>query len=241
MPGQKEKIALMLIALFVLSGYTLSWLHERTLPSPGPYNGIGLEPEVFKISAHNLSSVAGNYKPLAYYRKRVGSEVSVGIEYHAGALRNVGCNQFQIRGRLHLVIIPADGSIAIRRVLVILENETNVTVDNLFPVESGVLYLKTLDGVFEMLPGYLPNHTKRQVMVIRAVRPSWGVSLEADPYVDLGLEKHRTEKEIEGRTRLVIRVDYLRRTGFFTSERGTFKVEIPMNYLITDLDSCPYR
>jgi hypothetical protein len=237
---RKEKAALMLITLIILAGYTLSWLHGRTLPSPGPYNGLGLRREVFNVSTLNLSSVAGNYTPVAYYQKRVGFEVSVGIEYHAGALRNVGCTQFQIKGKLNLLVVPSDDSIAIRKVLIILENGTNVTVDNFFPREWGVLYLKTHDGTFEMMPGHIPNHTVHQVMLIRAIKPSWGVPVEADPYVDLELEKHWMEKKIEGKTRLVIRVEYLKRTGLFTSEERTLKVDIPMSYIITDLDSCTY-
>ncbi|MBP1912713.1 hypothetical protein [Thermococcus stetteri] len=237
---KREKAILIIITLIFLSGCALFLLHERTLPSPGPYKGIDLGIEVFNVSAQNLSSILGNYTPVAYCHKRLDSHVAVDLEYHAVAIRNVGCDQFQIRGRLTLLIVPHGDSIAIRKVLIILENNTDVTVNSVFPMTGGMLYVKTRDGTFEMMPASLPGYTPRQAMVIRALKPSWGLPLEAEPYVDLEVEKHGREKEVEGQTRLIIRVEYLSRTGFFTSQDETLEVTVPMSYLITDLDSCAY-
>jgi len=236
--GRREKASLALILLLVVTGYAISWLHYRTIPSQGRVQEVVLRNGTFEVSANSISCILGREVPIAHYSEDLTSDFYLRVSYGASALRNVVCNQFQISGGLYLLIQPPNDSIAIRRVVLILENDSHVTIDNLFPLTEGILYLKTSDGSFEMTPGNIPNHSARQVMVIRALKPTWGKAIETEPYVELSIEKHWTEKEIRGKTKLIIKVEYLVRTGFFKSEKRTLKVEVPMTYVITGLDSC---
>ncbi len=90
---------------------------------------------------------------------------------------------------------------------------------------------------------YVPNHTLRQAMRIRASRAMWGVPLEVNPYAAMTIwvsEDDKKAGELSGSTTLMIQVKYLIRNGYFSSEMRILTVKVPMRYVLVDLNDCKY-
>ncbi|WP_297093455.1 hypothetical protein [Thermococcus sp.] len=241
MPTRMDKAFLAGLLVAVLMTYSMVWLHERTLYSPGDTEEITLATWTFNINASNLSCILGREKLLGFYSFRNWSDIFIAFSYSPVAMRNVGCDDFPISGEFVLHLRPRNESVAIRRVLFVVENVSNVSVDPIFPTQVGVMYFKTPDGSFEVTETPVPGLEIWQAIRAEALKPSWGNSLDLTPKIPLDVRRRGGGMTIEARVRFRLEIEYLVRTGFFKSEKRKIEIEIPAVYRLYGFENCPYE
>ncbi|WP_461866506.1 hypothetical protein [Thermococcus sp.] len=238
MPMRKFLIGLLVL---VLLAYSTSWLHERTVSSSGWISDAKLSLWTFDANASDLSCIAEHWKPVGFYSFRNWSDIFIELSYSPKAMRNTGCDDFLITGRFDLYLRPMNDSIAIRRVLFVAENVSNVSVDPIFPKQVGVMYFKTPDGNFEVTEAHVPGLEIWQAIRAEALKPTWGEPLDLTPLIPLDIRKGEEIATIEARMRFRVEVEYLVRTGFFKSEKRKLEIEIPAVYRLYGLENCSYE
>ena len=241
MPTRRDKAFLYGILIAVLLAYSASWLHERTVSFPGQANERTLGPWTFDVNAGNLSCIMGHWKLLGVYSFKNQSDVFIRMSYSPQGMRNVGCNYFMITGRFRLYLRPVNDSVAIREVLFVVENLSEVSVDPIFPNQEGVMYFKTPDGNFEVTEARVPGLEVWQAIRAKALRPAWGEPLELTPVIPLDIDRKNDGATIEAKVRFRIEVEYLVRTGPFRSEKRKLRIEIPAVYRLYGFEDCPYE
>ncbi|WP_145954982.1 hypothetical protein [Thermococcus sp. 5-4] len=241
MPTRRDKAFLLGLLVLVLLAYSTSWLHGRTVSSSGRISDATLDTWSFDINASNLSCILGREKLVGFYSFRNRSDLFIWFSYSPSAMRNAGCDDFPISGEFVLRLRPMNDSIAIRRVLFVAENVSNVSVDPIFPKQVGVMYFKTPDGNFEVTEAHVPGLEIWQAIRAEALKPTWGEPLDLTPVIPLDIRKGGEIATIEARMRFRIEVEYLVRTGFFKSEKRKIEIEIPAVYRLYGLENCPYE
>ena len=241
MPTRKDRVFLFGLLVAILLVYSADWLHGRTVSSPGETSEAVLDTWNFEANVSNLSCIIEHWKPLGFYSFRSRGDLFIELSYSAEAMRNVGCDDFLISGDFTIHLMPRNGSIAIRKVLFVAENVSNVSVDPIFPKREGVMYFKTADGRFEVTEAYVPGLEIWQAIRAEALKPTWGDPLDITPVIPLDVRGSRNVKVIEARMRFRLEIEYLLRTGFFKSEKRRIEIEIPAVYLLYGLDNCPYE
>lgn len=239
---RKGLILTFVFTVVLISVYQVYQLHLNTISQQGSSMEITLHNATFIINSTKLSSIMGRSIPVAYYIGGSSGDVSIHLEYRAFGSRNIFCNEIDIGGRFYIGIFPLNKSVAISQVLILLDNESPIEVNNLFPRLSGVMHYTTREG-FVVDLAYVPNHTPRQAMRISTSRPLWGVPLEVDPYMAITAwvsEDDKKTGELSGNTTLIIRVRYLLRNGYFSSEKRTLTIKVPMKYVFVNLNNCKY-
>ncbi len=238
---RRDKAFLAGLLVAVLITYSIVWLHGRTLYSPGDIEEITLATWTFNINASNLSCILGREKLLGFYSFRNWSDIFVSFSYSPMAMRNVGCDDFSIFGKFVLHLRPRNESVAIRQVLFVVENVSNVSVDPIFPIPVGVMYFKTPDGSFEATEAPVPGLRIWQAIRAEALKPTWGKPLEITPKIPLGIKKQTAGETIKARVRFRLEIEYLVRTGFFKSEKRKIRIEIPVVYRLYGFEDCSYE
>ncbi len=242
MVNRRELILTLVFTVTLISVPLGYQLHLNTIPQQGPSREITLHNATFIINSSRLSSIMGRSIPVAYYIAESKGDLNIHLEYRASGSRNVFCNEVDIGGRFYISIFPSNKSVAVSDVLILLDNKSPVEVDNLFPRLSGVMHYTTPEG-FVVDLAYLPNYTLRQAMKVKAAKPTWGVPLEVDPYAAMAIWISSNDKkagELSGNTILIIRVKYLVRDGYLSSEEQILTVKVPMRYVLMDLNNCKY-
>ncbi len=117
----------------LISVYLVYQLHLNTIPQRGPSGEIVFHNTTFIINSSRLSNIMGRSIPVAYYIGGSRGDVNIHLVYRTSGSRNVFCNEVDIAGRLSISIFPSNKSVAISEVLLLLDNESPVEVDNLFP------------------------------------------------------------------------------------------------------------
>lgn len=241
MPMRRDKAFLCGILITVLLAYSASWLHEKTISFPGQTIERTLGPWTFDVNASNLSCIMGHWKLLGVYSIKNQSDVFIRLSYSPEGMRNTGCNDFMITGRFHLYLRPINDSIAIKEVLFVVENLSDVSVDPIFPKQEGVMYFKTPDGNFEVTEARVPGLEVWQAIRAKALKPAWGEPLELTPVIPLDIDRNKDEAIIEAEVRFRIEVEYLVRNGFFMSEKRKLRIKIPAVYRLYGLEDCSYE
>jgi len=244
----KRKYGL-LVALAVglmLSAYFILWVHVETHPTPGGSLNVTAEEWTIAVNASELSCILGHDKNLGYYPFHCrNKDFVLGVSYSPSGLRNVGCNQFSISGNANLYIRPRNNSVAIRRVVFIVENLSDFSIGPVFPKQTGVLYFTINGGKFEVSEVYVPGYDILQTFQVKALKPTWGETVSVSPFIPMdftinGPVGNGKNAELVYRARVIIRVEYLIRTGYFTSEKRTLQVVIPMTVKFYGLSLCTY-
>ncbi len=238
----RRELLLTIFTVLLVSVYSAYQLHLNTIPQQGPSREATLHNATFIINSSRLSSIMGRSIPVAYYIGESRGDLNIYLEYRASGSRNVFCNEVDIGGRFYIGVFPSNKSVAVSEVLVLLDNESPIEVDNLFPRLLGVMHYTTPEG-FVVDLAYLPNYTLRQAMKVKAAKPMWGVPLEVDPYAAMTIwisNEDKKDGELSGNTTLIIRAKYLVQNGYFSSEKRVLTVKVPMRYVLMDLDDCKY-
>ncbi|WP_297521168.1 hypothetical protein [Thermococcus sp.] len=242
MANRRELILAFVFTVALISVSLAYQVHLNTIPQQGPSREITLHNATFVINSSRLSSIMGRSIPVAYYIGESRGDLNIYLEYRASGSRNVFCNEVDIGGRFYISVFPSNKSVAVSEVLILLDNESPIEVDNLFPRLFGVMHYTTPEG-FVVDLAYLPNYTLRQAMKVRAAKPTWGVPLEVDPYAAMTIwigNDDKKDGELSGNTTLIIRVKYLIQNGYFSSEERILTVKVPMRYVLMNLNDCKY-
>ena len=240
MVKRKYGLFVLISVILILGVYYLWWLHYETLPSEGPSVTVNGKNWLILVNASNLSCILGRDEPLGFYVFSNYSDIFVEVSYRPMGFRNVGCNQLSVSGNSTLYIRPKNDSIAITHVLFFVENVSNVSVGSVFPKRLGVMYLKIDNGKFEVVGAYVPGLGFDQAFQVRAIEPTWGETISLTPYIPLNFEKNGKPDVMESQAVVVVKVNYLVRTGFFTSEKREMVVRIPLTVRFYDLQNCTY-
>ncbi|WP_258084033.1 hypothetical protein [Thermococcus thermotolerans] len=240
MPTQRDKAFLLGLLVTVLLTYSMFWLHERTVSFSGQISDVTLDTWTFNINVSDLSCILGGEKLVGFYSFRNRGDLFIVFSYSPAAMRNVGCDDFPMSGEFIIQLRPRDESVAIRRVLFVVENVSNVSVDPIFPKQVGFMYFKTPDGSFEVTETPVPGLEIWQAIKAEALRPTWGEPLDITPQIPLDVRRNDREDTIEARVRFRLEIEYLVRTGFFKSEKRKIKIEIPAVYRLYGFEDCTY-
>ena len=244
MVQRKYGLAVAVLILLILGSYSLWWVHLKTLSSEGPSTTSEGREWLISVNASNLSCILGREEPLGSYTFSRRGDVYVEFSYRPIGFRNVWCDQLSVSGNSTLYLRPENSSVAIIRVLFVVENVSNVSVGPVFPKRTDVMYLRINGGKFEVTEVYVPGVDYHQAFQVRALKPAWGESISLRPFIplDFDIRSRIGEKPdvLTARVLVVIRVEYLVRTGFLTSEKREMVVRIPIVVRFDDLKDCTY-
>ncbi|WP_457750944.1 hypothetical protein [Thermococcus sp.] len=240
MRNRKYGLFVLISVILILGTYYLWWLHYKTISSEGPTVTVEGKGWLIPVNASKLSCILGREEPLGFYVFSNYSDIFVEISYRPVGFRNVGCNQLSVSGNSTLYIRPKNDSIAITHVLFFVKNMSNVSVDSVFPKRLGVMYFKINNGKFDVVGAYVPGLGFDQAFQVRALGPTWGETISLNPYIPLNFDKKGNPDVMESRAFVVLKVDYLVRTGFFTSEKREMTIRMPLTVRFYNLQNCTH-
>ena len=230
MVSVKPRNLAILLGILLLMAYSLVWLHERTVAHPGNSRVFQLEGENIVSNGSNLSSILGDWRGLGIIEREWNGSINVRIRYVPMALWATA-GQCRIRGPLWMEIRPND-TVSIVNFSVWATLTGDGWANEIWPDFSDptpvVIPLK-----FEGGPGCPDENDKSECARFRAVEPLWGRQVEFYLTPDFTLLQNGST--CNGSFLFEFRVEYLVRTGLFTSRREGITLRLPMKLYIYDL------
>ncbi|MEO2151903.1 MAG: hypothetical protein ABGW50_04525, partial [Thermococcus sp.] len=116
MVAVKLRTLAVVLSVLLLTAYSLTWLHERTLTHSGNTQVFWLKGENVTSNGSNLSSILGDLKTLGFVEREVNGSVGMRVRYIPRALWATA-GQCRIEGPLLITLSP-NQTVMIKRISV---------------------------------------------------------------------------------------------------------------------------
>ncbi len=224
------------LGVLLLTAYSLTWLHERTLAHSGNSRIFWLEGENVTADGSNLSSILGDLRTLGFIERERNGPIDLRIRYVPQALWATA-GQCRIEGPLLITLSP-NQTVMIERISVRATLTGDGWADEIWPDFSDPNPV-IIPPKFEGGPDCLNESGKSMCARFRAVKPLWGKGVRLYLYPSFTLLQNGST--CNGSVLFETRVEYLVRKGFFTSRRETVVLRLPVKFHIHDLPEPTFR
>jgi len=226
----KLRILAVVLGVLLVTAYSLAWLHERTLVHHGSSRVFWLEGENITSNGSNLSSILWDFRTLGFVEREVNRSVGMRLRYIPRALWATA-GQCSIEGPLLITLFP-NRTTSIEHISVRATLTGDGWTDEIWPDFTDPNPI-VVPPKFEGGPGCPGESDKSLCARFWAVKPLWGRKVRLYLHPDFTLLQNGST--CNGSVLLEVRVEYLVRTGFFTSRREAMVVMLPVKFHIYNL------
>ncbi|NJE61431.1 hypothetical protein [Thermococcus sp. 21S7] len=230
MVAVKPRNLAVVLGVLLLTAYSLTWLHERTLAHSGNSRVFWLEGENVTADGSNLSSILGDFRTLGFVERERNDPIDLRIRYVPQALWATA-GQCSIEGPLLITLSP-NQTVTIEHISVRVTLTGDGWADEIWPDFSDPNPV-IIPPKFEGGPGCLDEIGKSLCARFWALKPLWGREVRLYLHPDFTLLQNGST--CNGSLLLEFRVEYLVRTGLFTSRREAMVLRLPVKFHIHNL------
>ncbi|NJD99862.1 hypothetical protein E3E26_08730 [Thermococcus sp. LS1] len=231
MISMKFKTLAIIVVVFLLAAYSVIWLHEKTLVSSGDVHVVWLRGEDIISNGSNLSSLADDWRGLGFVEREWNGSFNLRIRYVPRALWATS-GQCWIRGPFRMRLLLPNYTVSIEHISVRATLIGDGWADEIWPDFSDpdpVIAPQEFEGG----PGCYAGGDFSECAEFRAVKTLWGERVRL--YLTPSFILLQNGSTCEGSVLFEVRVEYLVRTGFFTSRRDKVVLRLPVKFEIYDL------
>ncbi|AEK73989.1 hypothetical protein GQS_10480 [Thermococcus sp. 4557] len=232
----KPRSLAIVLGVLLLTAYSLTWLHERTLAYSGNSRVFWLGGENITSNGSNLSSILGDWRELGFVEREWNDPIDLRIRYFPQALWATA-GQCRIEGPLWITLSP-NRTVSIDHISVRATLTGDGWAEEIWPDFSDPNPVIT-PPEFEGGLG-CPNESDKSLCArFWALKPLRGREVRLYLHPDFTLVQNGFT--CNGSVLFEVRVEYLVRTGFLTSWRETVVLRLPVKFYIHDLPKPTFR